>query len=220
MRPAEPERSEREGEQNDSPAALGDRFGDLLAAVDEDAADDELTALAQRYSYVFPDDTALAALARVAPLVELGAGTGYWAFRLRALGVDFIAIDHAPPDGERPNRYHAPTSTWTEVIAGDATLLTRHTDRTLFLCWPPLFSSLGECLAYYSGNTVALIGDGGRRTARLQGLKGAFSKTDVVPVRALEPMPGVAATLTIWQRTRDRDTRKNALRAGLAAAHE
>ncbi len=174
-----------------------DRFNDLLGEVGADG----LTDLAQRYSYVLPDDRSLSALAGLGPLVEVGAGTGYWASRLRACGVDVVAIDQAPPDGERTNRYHARTVTWTELIAGDQTMLTRYSDRALFLCWPPLFSSLGECLAYYSGSVVALVGDGGHRTARLRGLNESFKSMAVFPVRALQPMPGVAATLSIWRRT-------------------
>lgn len=134
-----------------------DRFDELLG----DVGADGLTDLAQRYSYVLPDDRALAALAGLGPLVEVGAGTGYWASRLRARGVDVVAIDQAPPDGERTNRYHARTVTWTEVIAGDQTMLRRYSDRALFLCWPPLFSSLGGCLTDYGGSVVALVGDGG-----------------------------------------------------------
>jgi hypothetical protein len=174
-----------------------DRFNDLLGEVESDG----LTDLAQRYSYVLPDDRALAALAGLGPLVEVGAGTGYWASRLRARGVDIVAIDQAPPDGERLNRYHSRTVTWTEVIAGDQTKLARYSDRALFLCWPPLFSTLGECLAYYTGNVVAVVGDGGHRTARLRGLSESFTLRAIFPVRALEPMPGVAAILSIWCRT-------------------
>jgi hypothetical protein len=174
-----------------------DRFEDLL----DSAEPDELTDLAQRYSYVLPDDRSLAALASLGPLVEVGAGTGYWACRLRARGVDIVAIDDAPPDGERTNRYHARTATWTEVLAGDHTELMRYSDRALFLCWPPLFSRLGECLTYYRGALVAVVGDGGHRTARLRGLSKAFTRSALFPVRALEPMPGVAATLSIWRRT-------------------
>src|ERR1700733_4191030 len=110
----------------------------MLAGVGADG----LTDLAQRFSYVLPDDRSLAALAGLGPIVEVGAGTGYWASRLRARGVDIVAIDEAPPDGERTNRYHRRTATWGEVIAGDHTLLPRYSDRALFLCWPPLFSSL------------------------------------------------------------------------------
>ncbi len=174
-----------------------DRFNDLLGEVGAAGLID----LAQRYSYVLPDDRALAALARLGPLVEVGAGTGYWASRLRARGVDIVAIDQAPPDGERLNRYHARTVTWTEVIAGEQTMLTRYSDRALLLCWPPFFSSLGECLAYYTGNVVAVVGDGGHRTARLRGLNEAFTLRAVFPVRALEPMRDIAATLSIWRRT-------------------
>jgi hypothetical protein len=186
--------------EDDSSEQLEGRFGQLLAEIGDDAPSDALTNLAQRYSYVFPDDRSLATLAGLGPLVEIGAGTGYWAFRLRALGVDIMAFDQAPPDGPQPNRYHATTPIWTDLSAGDQTLLTRYSDRTLFLCWAPLFSSLGDCLTYYSGNIVAVIGDGGHRTTRLSGLNERFTRMAVVPVRALEPLPGVTATLSIWRR--------------------
>jgi hypothetical protein len=180
---------------------VDDRFRQLLIdARDAERDEDSLTTLAQRYSYVFPDDRSLAALARLGPLVEMGAGTGYWAYRLRALGADVVAFDQAPPDGARPNRYHATTPTWTEVVAADHTILTRYSDRALLLCWPPLFSSLGESLTYYSGNTVAVIGDGGHRTARVRGLNESFTPVSVSEVQALEPVPGQQPTLSIWRR--------------------
>jgi hypothetical protein len=180
---------------------VDDRFRQLITdAGTAERDEDSLSTLAQRYSYVFPDDRSLAALARLGPLVEMGAGTGYWAYRLRALGVDIVAFDQAPPDGARPNRYHATTPAWTEIVAGDHPILTRYSDRALLLCWPPLFSSLGECLTYYSGNTVAVIGDGGHRTARLRGLNESFAPVSVSPVQALEPFPGQRPTLSIWRR--------------------
>jgi hypothetical protein len=177
-----------------------DRFAELLEAVaDSGHPEDALSNLAQRYSYVFPDERSLSALADLGPLVEIGAGTGYWSYRLRALGVDVVAIDQAPPDGETPNRYHAKTATWTEVLAGDLTGLREYPDRALFLCWPPLFSSLGDSLTYYAGDAVAVIGDGGHRTARLRGLNDSFTQVASSPVRALDPSPDGAATLSIWR---------------------
>lgn len=177
-----------------------DRFAELLNDIDSGHGSMPLGELAQRYAYVFPDEQALALLAQLGPIVEMGAGTGYWAYRLRARSVDVLAFDQAPPDGERANRYHAPTATWSDVVAADQTVLTDHSDRALFLCWPPLFSSLGDCLASYTGNTVALIGDGGHRTARLTGLNDAFGSIAVSAVRALEPFPGASPTLSIWRR--------------------
>jgi hypothetical protein len=172
----------------------------LRALADTPRDDDARLALAQRYSYVVPDTQSLTVLSALGPLVELGAGTGYWASRLIARGVDVVAFDQAPPDRETPNRYHAPTQVWTEVRRGDQTLLADYSDRTLFLCWPPLFSSLGNCLSYYSGKTVACIGDGGHRTARLQSLYTSFECVAVHPVRAVDPAPGVVAALSVWQR--------------------
>lgn len=156
--------------------------------------------LAQRYAYVFPDPPLLRALCQLGPLVEIGAGTGYWARKLRDIGIDVLAFDHAPPDGDMPNRYHSHTPTWTEVEWGDHTVLAAHADRALLLCWPPLFSSLGDCLDFYDGNTVACIGDGGHRTARLRNLHSLFEVVAVHPARAVDPLPGHAATLSIWRR--------------------
>lgn len=165
-------------------------------------ADDEASRLefAQRYAYVFPDLPLLRALCALGPIVEIGAGTGYWARRLKDLGSDIRAFDRAPPHGDTPNRYHAHTSTWTEVERGDHRVLTAHADRALFLCWPPLFSSLGDCLDFYAGSTVACIGDGGHQTARLRNLNSLFDLVAVYPARAVDPLPGQTATLSIWRR--------------------
>ena len=184
-----------------------DQFGQSLEMLDsgrlpDPAVDAEaaLLMLAQHYAYVFPSDSALTMLAGLGPLVEIGAGTGYWAYRLRSFGVDIVAFDQAPLDGERTNRYHPRTRPWTRVEQGDQTVLPGHADRALFLCWPPLFSSLGDCLTYYCGDTVAYIGDGGFRTARLDRLPEAFTKVAAAPVRALDPYPSVRPQLTIWKR--------------------
>jgi hypothetical protein len=187
----------------------GDRFSQSLELLDSGrlpdsavAAEDVLLMLAQRYAYVLPSESTLAMLAGLGPLVEVGAGTGYWAHRLRSIGADIVAFDQAPVDGDRTNRYHSRSRPWTHVEQGDQTVLSGHADRALFLCWPPLFSSLGDCLTYYGGDTVACIGDGGHRTARLDHLNGTFTKVAAAPVRALDPDPGVRPQLTVWTRTR------------------
>jgi hypothetical protein len=180
-----------------------DQFSQSVEMLDSGClpdSEDGLLTLAQRYAYVCPSDSTLEMLAGIGPLIEIGAGTGYWAHRLRSIGVDIVAFDQAPVDGERANRYHPPARPWTHVEQGDQTVLSRHADRALFLCWPPLFSSLGDCLTYYCGETVAYIGDGGYRTARLDHLNEAFTKVATAPVRALDPYPGVPPELTIWKR--------------------
>jgi hypothetical protein len=156
--------------------------------------------LAQRYSYVVPQPHLLDVLGRYSPLVELGAGTGYWAHLVRLRGLDIVAFDQAPPGGERTNRYHPDSCSWTEVLEGDATVLAAHGDRSLFLCWPPAFSSLWEALGYYAGDLVIYVGDRGPRTARLAGLDARYQEVETYPALALDPAPGRPAELSVWMR--------------------
>jgi hypothetical protein len=182
---------------------MKDNFGNSLTQLEDSDINDRegaLLALAQRYSYVYPTSETLAMLSELGPIVEVGAGTGYWANRLRLLEVDIVAYDQAPPDGEAVNRYHARTETWMPVLEGDQTVLLRHSDRALFLCWPPLYSSLGNCLSYYRGDVVAYIGDNGFRTAALDHLGETFAKVTAMPVKALDPDPDTAPSITIWKR--------------------
>lgn len=54
--------------------------------------------LVTRYGFAVPSDEALTAIERCSPrgVVELGAGTGYWAFLLQQRGVDVVAFDVEP----------------------------------------------------------------------------------------------------------------------------
>src|SRR3954471_21819338 len=49
--------------------------------------------LSERYSFAIPSNEVLAALRALGPLVEVGAGAGYWARLLRDLGADVVATD-------------------------------------------------------------------------------------------------------------------------------
>jgi hypothetical protein len=156
--------------------------------------------LAHRYSYVLPQPHLIALLAHYSPLVELGAGTGYWAYLLRLAGADVIAYDQAPLGGDRDNRYHPDVRPWIDVREGDATVLPAHAERTLFLCWPPAFSALWEALQFYTGDLVVYIGDHGRRTALPSHLEIDFDPVERHPVLALDPAPDAVADLTVWKR--------------------
>ncbi|MFL5813669.1 MAG: hypothetical protein ACJ763_08835 [Bdellovibrionia bacterium] len=108
------------------------------------------------YSWAIPNDEAIAALKEFSPLLELGAGTGYWAWLLRQSGADILACDRnsvAPPH-------------WTAVEPGDEKVVSRHSHRSLFLCWPSYQEPLAfEALQAYSGQRVAYVGELNGRTA-------------------------------------------------------
>ena len=106
--------------------------------------------LAALLSWAIPADGALGLLSQYSPLVECGAGTGYWAALLRALGADVAASDLAP--GRR---------TWTTVRAADSVTSVRASPgRALFLCWPPHDDDSASYAAVraYRGDLLAYVG--------------------------------------------------------------
>jgi hypothetical protein len=123
--------------------------------------------LASLFSWAIPSEPALAVLAKYAPLVECGAGMGYWAALLRARGVDALAYDIAPPGAGVRNAYHGSSQRrgrqpWTEVRQASAVAAARrHRERTLVLCWPPYEddeASYGALRAYH-GDVAIHIGE-------------------------------------------------------------
>lgn len=69
------------------------------------------------YAYAAPNAAAVAALAAQSPLLEVGAGTGYWSAALRAAGANILALDITPPGpaAAAANTYHGHIPTVTEV---------------------------------------------------------------------------------------------------------
>jgi hypothetical protein len=88
--------------------------------------------LVHSYSEAIPTLKALQLLASLSPLVEIGAGSGYWARLLADCGADIVASDIAAPDS---NSWTAGSQPWSTVIVCDAlTAVRRHPDRVLFAC--------------------------------------------------------------------------------------
>jgi hypothetical protein len=158
----------------------------------------------RRYAFAVPTDGALATLARYGPIVELGAGTGYWAFLLRRRGVVCTAYDLAPPD-RRPNPNRFQPLTWTYVEQGDVDKVAAHSDRALFLCWPSYREPFASrALAAYAGTTLLYIGESaGGHTAD----DAFFAQLDTGWLRveqvALPNWPGTHDALTVYRRRRD-----------------
>lgn len=96
--------------------------------------------LCQLTSYAVPCEGALVALAELAPLIECGAGTGYWSALLQQRGVDVAAFDAQPPTELHNNAFFH--GTYCDVEEGDgARLFARdgceaYARRTLLLVWP------------------------------------------------------------------------------------
>jgi len=154
-----------------------------------------ITPLNHVASFAIPSDAALEAVAAHTPLIECGAGTGYWAALLQQRGVDILPYDVRPPTEAFENGFF--DATFTKVLCGGgAELFASHPslarERTLLLIWPnnpdvldnphltnePLLQPLWDapCLAAYlaaGGRTVIYVGE---RESELRLVDGAEAR--------------------------------------------
>lgn len=105
----------------------------------------------QKYSWAIPNQEAIDYLVKLSPLVEIGAGGGYWAHLISQAGGDIICFDRQPKHRE---------NSWFDVKKGNASNVKEHKNRTLFLCWPPYKSPMAfNCLSNYKGNHLVYVGE-------------------------------------------------------------
>jgi hypothetical protein len=107
-------------------------------------------AVAGHFSWAVPTDEAIAAIRRhTSRAIEIGCGSGYWAWLMEQAGIQVLAFDVA-----------APAFSWHEVLPGNEAEVLRHPDRTLFLCWPPWATDMAfKALSYYRGDHVIYVGE-------------------------------------------------------------
>lgn len=131
------------------------------AATDNEAVRAEAIA---RYALAVPTEEAIAAIAAHAPagVVEVGAGTGYWARLLADRGTAVVAFDVAPPP-DAGNHFFAGAEPWYPVAEGDEDIAAAYPERTLLLVWPTRESWPTDALRVYAGaggQRVAYVGEG------------------------------------------------------------
>lgn len=107
-------------------------------------------AIARHFSWAVPNDEAIACIGRYArDVVEIGAGSGYWAWLMRQAGLNVAAFDNDPP------RF-----VWTDVQRGDERAWSGRPGSTLFLCWPPWATDMAfNALVHYQGPYFIYVGE-------------------------------------------------------------
>jgi len=135
-------------------------------------------------AFALPSESVLRAIAEASPhgVVEIGAGTGYWARLLHDRGVDVVAFDVAPPPSV-DNPWFAGMTPWYPVRLGDESAVDRHARRTLLLVWPTRNEDWGaaavERFAEAGGERLAFVGEtvgGGTGDDRLHALLGELDR--------------------------------------------
>lgn len=161
--------------------------------------------LANRYSWGIPNEEAMACLSELAPIVEIGAGTGYWAALLLARDVSVYPFDAVPPRGAQSrNIYHLEAKPWADVAEGSSEVLTRFatTRDTLFLCWPPYAGTTmaRDCLRAFRGRSFVHVGEhdgeSGAREFFAELRSGWRLKREVT----IPQWEGVHDSMTVWER--------------------
>jgi hypothetical protein len=163
----------------------------------------------REFSWAIPTPDAVEAIAKLAPVVEIGAGTGYWAALVAGAGGDIVAYDTHPfgtkTDKDGNHYRHDEFLPWFPVQVGGVEALRRpgnRQTRTLFLCWPPLSKPMAaQCLRAFRGEYVAYIGEGKYGcTADGKFHRILDAKWDLVEQVDLPNWDGLHDGLGIWKR--------------------
>lgn len=121
-------------------------------------------------SFAIPTRSVLKELAKYSPIVEMGAGSGFWSYKLKKVGAKVVAFDNFSGRyawdrdialGLDKSGTYGFKKRWDEVLKGGPSVLEDYPDHTLMLCWPdyqnPMASRSLDC---YEGKRVIYIGEG------------------------------------------------------------
>lgn len=113
--------------------------------------------LVRKYAWAIPNDEAINYIVSLSPIIEVGAGAGYWASLVRQAGGSIVALDKDPYKNDWVE------GNWTQVDKLSSYYQLRkknYSNHTLFLCWPPYADSMAfDCLKKYKGSRLIYVGE-------------------------------------------------------------
>jgi hypothetical protein len=151
------------------------------------------------HAWAVPNEEAIDAIVRHSPqgVVEIGAGTGYWARLIRARGKLVVAYDEAPGDNAQAQ------GTWSQVEVGGPEKAALWPQLSLFLCWPPYATPMALlCLDAYKGSKLLYVGEGeGMATGDDAFHEKLNDEWEEVEYVALPQWPHIHDGLRVYERT-------------------
>ena len=119
-----------------------------------------------RYGFAILTRGAIEEIRPYAPLLELGAGSGYWSYELQNYGIDVIATDPRTEmfrmfkdAGVKEGRWPKSYTTIETINSVDA--VRKYPDRNLLIVWPSLGDSwAADALRVFTGQVVVYMGEG------------------------------------------------------------
>jgi len=112
----------------------------------------------QEFGFAIMTDAAAELIAAFSPILEVGAGSGYWTWELQAIGADAVATDPDPFScvGCEVDRE------WVEVERLNADqAMELYPGRTVLSVWPSLGDTwLDDALRVHKPERLVLVGEG------------------------------------------------------------
>eukprot|EP00928_Gymnodinium_smaydae_P070515 TRINITY_DN54331_c0_g1_i1.p1 TRINITY_DN54331_c0_g1~~TRINITY_DN54331_c0_g1_i1.p1 ORF type:complete len:652 (-),score=161.41 TRINITY_DN54331_c0_g1_i1:23-1978(-) len=172
-------------------------------------------ALQQAFAFAVPSEEALEAIQALAsPIVELGAGSGYWAAQLARRGVDVVAYDLAPPT--KVENFFFSRQHFDVRRGGPEVLASESPDKALLLVWPfqeelhlkQTFASDpwdAKAVLEFRGEVIVHVGEFPSETRRVVNTSPRFAELlrEEFELERTVPMPRFPFNLdemTIWRR--------------------
>ena len=147
--------------------------GNGFKAINPDSALSSFRArenLIHKFAFAIPNEESFKVFKKHQPLLEVGAGTGYWAYEIANRDIDIIATDicffnkkynfsHIWSDEFGRSKLRSAKFIFAKMSAEDA--IQKYPNHTLFMCWPCYCEAWsGEALKKYKGNHFILISEG------------------------------------------------------------
>lgn len=154
-----------------------------------------------KFGFAILTDQAIEAIRGYAPLLEVGAGCGYWAYELRNSGIDIIATEPNPNQkwGSIPKAWKS----WIDLenLSGPEAVA-KYSDRNLLMCWPSLDGTWPqETLEAFAGYAVLYVGEGeGGCTGNDEFHAMLQSKFEQTKYIQIPQFWGLHDRLTVWER--------------------
>jgi len=158
------------------------------------------------YCFTIPCYDILKKVAAYSPIVEIGAGSGYWARCLSEMDAEVVAYDRFPPDEQSPWDWQSGNSwfddSWFNIIQGDESAAAGHPDRALFMAWPmPMNPMAYNALVNYrnaGGSTLIYIGDPHPASSGDEHFYHELGRYRIIEQNNLYGWPGINEKLIIY----------------------
>lgn len=116
----------------------------------------------QKYGFAILSEDVIDRLKKYAPILEVGAGTGYWAYEFQKRGIDYIATDLKISENSYFKFDEKNSKHWTNVENLSAEeAIEKYSNRTLLMCWPCYAESWAyNTVCQFKGDYVIYVGEG------------------------------------------------------------